>query len=58
MLTAQTIKSRRSDVFTFLQTDADGAASDGRASDRACGDSLVHVGDDAQLPEPRKPPAG
>ncbi|HUX72527.1 MAG TPA: UDP-3-O-(3-hydroxymyristoyl)glucosamine N-acyltransferase [Steroidobacteraceae bacterium] len=54
MVTAQTIKSRHSNVFTFLHGDANRAASNCRAPDQACSDSLVYVSDDAQLLEARR----
>ncbi len=49
MITAQAIKSRHSDVFTYLHGNLDSSAQHCRTPADACGASLVFVSDAAQI---------
>ena len=57
MLTARTIETQHSDVFTFLKGDLDNAANHCDIPEEAACDSLVYISDAAQLAivQPRKP---
>ena len=57
MLTARTIESQHSDVFTFLRGNLDNAANHCDIPEEAAGDSLVYISDAEQLAkvQPRKP---
>jgi UDP-3-O-[3-hydroxymyristoyl] glucosamine N-acyltransferase len=49
MLTARTIESQHSDIFTFLQGNLDNAANQCHVPEEAVGDSLVYISDAGQL---------
>jgi UDP-3-O-[3-hydroxymyristoyl] glucosamine N-acyltransferase len=53
MLTAQTIKNKHSDIFTFLHGDLDIGASQCHIPEEALQGSLVYVSDEKQLAEAR-----
>src|ERR1700722_9394299 len=54
MLTAQTIKTKHSDIFTFLHGNLDAGASHCHVPEEALVGSLVYVSDAAQLAEARR----
>jgi UDP-3-O-[3-hydroxymyristoyl] glucosamine N-acyltransferase len=54
MLTARTIESQHSDIFTFLQGDLDIAATQCHIPQEAACDSLVYISDAEQLAEARR----